>query len=489
MIRILAPALFAAALALPVLAADAPNPQPQPAPAAAAAAAPQTVPAADAAKGALPQFTAGLLGKPKILLPSGPVSGTVFLFADKDGWTADEASLAADMQKAGAIVVGVDTAAMYAGLEADSEDECIYLVSDIEDLSHQIQRALATPNYHSPILAGVGTAGALVLAIAAQTPDATIGHSVVVDPTLAVPLKKPLCTDAPRTASADGSVYGLAEGDLTNPVDVLYSASAPKDGRDHVTALQGQGFTIKSKDVTEGPFPALKSRLARLLAPKSNADDPLADLPLVELPAPAQHGTMAIIYSGDGGWRDLDKSIGDAFQKQGVPTIGVDSLRYFWSRKTPEQTSADLARIIDFYTEKWGIDHVVLVGYSFGADVLPSAYRLLPPDEQSQVSEISLLGLSDQVDYVISVGAFLGTNSGDGQTLPDIKTIKPALIQCFYGEEEDDSLCPKLEGSGVELIKTTGGHHFDGDYDGLARRILDGLSRRLSGAVDPVADR
>ena len=467
MIRNLASALFAASLALPAVLSPAHADTPKP----------------------LPDFTAGLVGKPQILLPDGPVAGTVFLFADKDGWTADDATLADGLRKSGAIVVGVDTKAMYAGLEADSEDECIYLVADIEDLSHQVQRALATPNYHSPILAGVGSAGALVLAIAAQTPDATIGHGVAVDPTLAIPLKKPLCTDAPRTASADGSIYGLAQGDLTNPVDVLYTAVAPKDGRDHVTALQGQGFTIKSKDVTEDALPALKSRLSRLLAPKSNADDPLADLPLVELPTPSHHGTMAIIYSGDGGWRDLDKSIGDAFQKQGVPTIGVDSLRYFWSRKTPEQTSADLARIIDTYTEKWGIDHVVLVGYSFGADVLPSAYRLLPPDEQSQVSEISLLGLSDQVDYVISVGAFLGTNSGDGETLPDIKTIKPALIQCFYGEEEDDSLCPKLEGSGVELIKTTGGHHFDGDYDGLARKILDGLNRRLSGAVEPVANR
>ncbi len=463
MIRILASALLAAAFAVPAFAADAPKP--------------------------LPAFTAGLLGKPQILVPDGPVSGTVFLFADKDGWTADEAALADTLKASGSIVVGVDTTAMMAGLEADSEDECVYLVADIEDLSHQIQRALATPNYHSPILAGVGTAGALVLAIAAQTPDATIGHSVAVDPTMVLPLKKPLCTDAPRQLVDGGSVYGLAEGDLTNPVDVLYTTAAPKDGRDHVTELQGKGFGIKSKDVTEGAFPALKSRLARLLAPKSNADDPLADLPLVELDAPVQHGSMAIIYSGDGGWRDLDKSIGDAFQKQGVPTIGVDSLRYFWSRKTPQQTSADLARIIDFYTEKWGIDHVVLVGYSFGADVLPSAYRLLPPDEQSQVSEISLLGLSDQVDYVISVGAFLGTNSGDGETLPDIKTIKPSLIQCFYGEEEEDSLCPKLEGSGVELIKTTGGHHFDGDYDGLARRILDGLNRRLAGAAEPVANR
>ena len=37
---------------------------------------------------------------------------------------------------------------------------------------------------------------------------------------------------------------------------------------------------------------------------------------------------------------------------------------------------------------------------------------------------------------------------------------------------------PSCERRGVEVISTTGGHHFDGDYDGLARRILDGLKRK-----------
>ena len=31
---------------------------------------------------------------------------------------------------------------------------------------------------------------------------------------------------------------------------------------------------------------------------------------------------------------------------------------------------------------------------------------------------------------------------------------------------------------GAEIIETAGGHHFDGDYDALALRILDGFRRR-----------
>ena len=49
---------------------------------------------------------------------------------------------------------------------------------------------------------------------------------------------------------------------------------------------------------------------------------------------------MAVIYSGDGGWRDIDKDIAGALQEKGIPVVGVDSLRYFWSEKTPDQVAA-----------------------------------------------------------------------------------------------------------------------------------------------------
>lgn len=57
-----------------------------------------------------------------------------------------------------------------------------------------------------------------------------------------------------------------------------------------------------------------------------------------------------------------------------------------------------------------------------------------------------------------------------------------ALIQCFYGKDATDSLCPSLaEKDKVTVIETDGGHHFNGDYDALAQRILDGFRRRAGG--------
>ena len=57
---------------------------------------------------------------------------------------------------------------------------------------------------------------------------------------------------------------------------------------------------------------------------------------------------LAVIISGDGGWRDLDQTIARDLQSWGVSVAGVDSLRYFWNHKSPEQAADDLARVIRY---------------------------------------------------------------------------------------------------------------------------------------------
>jgi type IV secretory pathway VirJ component len=63
--------------------------------------------------------------------------------------------------------------------------------------------------------------------------------------------------------------------------------------------------------------------------------------------------------------------------------------------------------------------------------------------------------------------------------LPEFERIDPGLIQCVYGEDEPDTRCRAPELARTERIHTKGGHHFDGDCQGLARKILAGAKRRL----------
>src|SRR6201996_4408499 len=107
----------------------------------------------------------------------------------------------------------------------------------------------------------------------------------------------------------------------------------------------------------------------------------LADLPLVEVPATglattkAAKDTFAIMLSGDGGWAGLDQKVAATLAAQGVAVVGFDSLRYFWSKRTPEGLAGDLDRMVRFYAVHWKRRHVVLVGYSQGANALPASFN------------------------------------------------------------------------------------------------------------------
>jgi type IV secretory pathway VirJ component len=233
---------------------------------------------------------------------------------------------------------------------------------------------------------------------------------------------------------------------------------------------------------TDTPAEVLVATLGPLLAaPEVAGTAPTAGLPLTEIPAAVPGRMLAIIYSGDGGWRDIDKQIGGVLAENGVAVVGVDSLRYFWHEKPPDVIARDLAGIIDDYGRRWNRDEVILVGYSFGAGVLPAAINRLPAAVRDAVVEVSLLGLGAQTTFQIQVAAWFGAapRRVTAAVLPEVVRLDLTRVQCVYGMDEDDTLCRRPELAGAEVVRTAGGHHFDGDYQALARRILDGARRRV----------
>lgn len=217
------------------------------------------------------------------------------------------------------------------------------------------------------------------------------------------------------------------------------------------------------------------ARQAGVSAKQLSSETTRPNLPLHLITGKPTKDTVAILYSGDGGWQDLNERVGRYLRDKGIPVVGVDSLNYFWSERTSTETARDLGRIIDYYTKRLKVQHVFLIGYSFGADIMPASYNRLSREQKSKVRAISLLSLSHKVDYVVSIRGWLGmqTEGKGGNPVDDLKSIRPDMVQCIYGKDDDhDNACPTLKGSGVQVIGMPGGHHFGGDYDKLAQNIL-----------------
>jgi type IV secretory pathway VirJ component len=436
--------------------------------------------AAAEAQDAKPQFDAGMIPSPHIIKPDGKVKSNIFLLSDADGWNDTEEAEAKALAAKGALVIGIDLPSYIASLDKDEED-CIYMISDIESLAQQVQRSLGSGSYRSPVVAGIGAGGAFVLGMLAQSPPATIGQAIAIDPDPSIRLSKVLCTPAEKDQTPDGIAYGLTDGALPAPISVYFTKQASAQSRQHVQDIQAKHDDIDVEDADGTATEALISALSDNLDAAGADDEPLG-LPLTILEAKPKLDTMAIIFSGDGGWRDIDSEVGAVLQADGVPVVGIDALRYFWSKKTPEQTAADLSRIIRTYRKQWNVKNVMLVGYSFGADIIPSTFNRLPEADRKKVSLISLLGLSHAAEFEISVTGWLGgQGSGDGgDPTVDLKSIDPARIQCIYGTEDDEEACKGLAASGVEVLGIEGGHHFDEDYEKLAQYILTALKARLA---------
>jgi type IV secretory pathway VirJ component len=420
----------------------------------------------------------GRFGTVRIYAPTAAPRGLVFLFSDVGGWDDALDRAARSLSDDGAAVLGIDLPEYLRNLAA-SGDGCHYLISEVEDLSKRVQHDLGSAGYASPILAGIGAGGTLAYAALAQSPAATVAGAVSVDPAPALVTRVPLCAGAP-SESVPGGGY-------------RYEPAAKLPGWWRVSAPAGiaAGLSHLATLVEDGGSPAerLVAAVAATLpaAGVPPAATPLADLPLVELPAERAGNVFAVIYSGDGGWRDIDKQIGEQLAQHAVPVVGVDSLRYFWRAKTPEQVARDLQRIVDHYGTAWRTPSVALIGYSFGAGILPFAYNRLPATDRARVALLALLGVEHRAAFEFKLSGWLGSGASDevAPVLPEVQRLPPGLLLCVYGEDEPDTLCRDPALSGAEIVRTAGGHHFDGDYRALAQRILDAVARRTRPPVAP----
>ena len=314
-----------------------------------------------------------------------------------------------------------------------------------------LQTALQQLKGPATLVSGIGPGATLAWRwLAAQTNDKAQAVSV------GFKLEEPGCTlPVPKTATHGNWLVAWND----NPDDP--SAAFVRDQPNAQTSISD--YDIHYPQV-------LSNELRKILVGDENGG---LSMPVVEVPAGQQNSTVTLFLSGDGGWRDLDRDVAGEMAKIGYPVVGIDMLRYYWQHKTPEQSATDLTELMQHYRQKWGTQRFVLVGYSFGADVLPATYNRLPEAEQKRVDAIMLLAFARSGSFEIHVDGWLGKAGAEADTGEEMSKLPPAKVVCIYGEEEvDESGCTAKTAVG-EGLKLPGGHHFDENYPALAQRLVD----------------
>jgi type IV secretory pathway VirJ component len=424
--------------------------------------------------------------------PTGTPTSVVLFLSGDGGWNLGVIDMAQMLVQKGAMVVGINTPRFLKVMEQDA-GKCEFPDGDLENLSHWVQAYYKLPTYLTPILVGYSSGATLAYASLVQAPRDTFGGALVLGFCPDLDLHKPICkadSALEFNPRQDGKgVDFLPAKKLDNPIKVMQGAvdqvclAAPTQAfmaqvpNAEVINLDkvGHGYSVTSR--WEPQFLKAFDQIQTALKPHEQAPPPasLNGLPVIEVPAKPgspQTDTFAVFMTGDGGWAGLDQDVSNALAAQGIPVVGLDSLRYYWTPRTPEGAATDVDRVIRYYLAQWGKKRALLVGYSQGADVLPFILNRLPAATREQVALGAVMGLSDHAVFEFHMGNWVSDASGGFPTMPEMQKESGVPVLCVYGVDEKDTLCPKLDPSKVHLVGLPGGHHFNGDYERLAHEIL-----------------
>jgi type IV secretory pathway VirJ component len=435
------------------------------------------------------------------LYPAIGAPRDVVLFVSGDGgWNLGVVSMARRLADQGAVVAGIDIRHYLAELEK-STGKCVSPDVDFENLSHYLQAKLGIKQYLQPTLVGYSSGATLVYATLAESPDGLFKGALSLGFCPDLDLKKTVCKgsgiEATRRNDAKGHYQGVnflpvqklpgkwisLQGDIDQvcpaPLTQKFIASVP--GAEIVMLPKvGHGYSVEKNWMAQ-----YLAAYGRLTAPPPQSarpaplPAPVADLPLTEVPAATGSNSpwLGVFLSGDGGWVGLDRGVSDELAQHGIPVVGWDSLKYFWSPRTPAGAAADLDRVLRHYSRAWGKTRALLIGYSQGADTLPFMVNRLPPASRAMVDLTALLGISDSAYFEFHVTHWLGNPEGGEPTAPELKAWSGSPYLCIYGEDDGDSACSTLTGRGGSAFKMQGGHHFGGSYAEIADIILGKLPK------------
>lgn len=441
-------------------------------------------------------FSFGRFGAVTAYFRSLKVSRVVLFVSGDGGWNKGVVDMARAVASLDAVVVGVDIRAYMKSLGTSTET-CAYPAGDLEELSKFVQKKYRFLDYYAPVVMGYSSGATFVYATLVQAPSNTFrgGISLGFCPDLASP--KPFCRGdglewkeggkphtciflPAKTLKVPWIVLQGAADRVCDPAATAELVRQVPNGELVDLPKVGHGFAVPKNWMPQ--FKDAFDRIAAKRGPEPPPLDPdLGDLPLIEVQSPGStKRILAVHITGDGGWGVTDAGIAKGLAADGVPVVGLSSLKYFWTRRTPESAASDLERVLKHYLRAWDKDEAVLIGYSFGADALPFMYNRLTVETQARVRLLVLMGPSASANFEIRFSSLLGRTefSDNLPTLPEMERIPALRVLCFYGEEDKTNLCGTLASRGVRSIPVRSGHRFGRNFRPIVEAILNELGPR-----------
>lgn len=196
-----------------------------------------------------------------------------------------------------------------------------------------------------------------------------------------------------------------------------------------------------------------------------------SDFPVREWPGTDAQKPFVFYITGDGGFNTFSTELCTALAGKGFPLTSLNAKSYFWNKKSPEQTATDVNRYLTQNVS--GFKNIVLIGYSFGADVLPFIMNKLPETTRKKISSVVLLSPSATTDFEIHFTDMLGSSKKRSMAVAEeINKMNVVKIAALFGSDEKEFPVNLIKLRNFTFHYLPGGHHFEGNTREVANAII-----------------
>jgi type IV secretory pathway VirJ component len=205
-----------------------------------------------------------------------------------------------------------------------------------------------------------------------------------------------------------------------------------------------------------------------------NATAGWKNMPLIVFQPDSGHLPVLFVhYSGDAGFNITDNGIASELLKNKIPSVGINSLAYFFNSHPPQQASADLADIISHFSHEWNTNYCIISGYSFGADAIPFLVSALPDSLKQMVKLVVCTSPGFYADFSFHLTSWFGKSSSQNYpVVPKIISLNKNIpVVCFYGSDDNTSSGPSLADSLIETHILDNGHRVGDNFQDIVSLV------------------
>lgn len=200
----------------------------------------------------------------------------------------------------------------------------------------------------------------------------------------------------------------------------------------------------------------------------------VSDLPLQLSGTKGSQEVLILYLSGDGGWNSFNQKIVHGFESQGYGVVALNTRKYFWDERSPEVFAHDFELLSNYYLKEWKKSSLIIVGYSFGADVASFLPNRVSVELHKKIKKVALLSPSASTDFVIRLSDMIGESEKINRKYkvePEIEKIDLPVV-CIFGNEEVMSLKNSLrKNKNLTISELPGDHRYNDNFALIVKLI------------------